>query len=69
MRFDLSDSKHLQSDRPNRTVKQPIKIKHFTPLANDLLLPSPPEPIKIKENFLREQIDRCRLKTNLKEIN
>ena len=23
-------------DRPNRTVKQPIKIKHFRPLANNL---------------------------------
>ena len=26
----------------NRTVKQPIKIKHFIPLANKLYLPSPP---------------------------
>ena len=31
VRLDLSDYKDL-----NRTVKQPIKIKHFMPLANKL---------------------------------
>ena len=35
-RSKLSDYKHLQSDRPNRTVEQSIKIKHFMPLANKL---------------------------------
>ena len=69
VRFDLSDQKHLQSDRPNRTAKKPIKIKHFIPLANKLYLPSPPEPLKIKENFLCEQIGTGRLKTNLDGIN
>ena len=34
--------KHLYSDRPNRTVKQPIKIRHFMPPANELKLPSSP---------------------------
>ena len=33
---DLLDYKHLLSDSPNRTVKQPIKIKHFIPLVNKL---------------------------------
>ena len=37
------------------------------PLANKL--PSPSYPIKIKENFLRKQIDRCRLKTNVDGVN
>ena len=32
----LSDYEHLQSDKPNRTVKQQIKIKHFTPLTYKL---------------------------------
>ena len=36
-RFDLSEYKHsVLSDRPNWTVKQPIKVKHFMPLANKL---------------------------------
>ena len=39
------------------------------PLANKLELLSPPLPIKIMKNFLREHIDRCRLKTNMDEIN
>ena len=34
VRFDLSNYKHLYSDKLNRTVKQPIKIKHCMPLAN-----------------------------------
>ena len=29
----LSDYEHLWSDRPNRTVKQQIKMKHFMPLV------------------------------------
>ena len=65
----LSNYNHSQSDRPNRTVKQPIKIMHCMPLANKLQLTSLPQPIKIKENFLPDQIDRCRLKTNMDEIN
>ena len=36
IQFDLSDYKHLQLDRPNRTVNQPITIKHCMPLANKL---------------------------------
>ena len=32
----LSDYEHLQSDTPNRTVKQQIKIKHFRPLTYKL---------------------------------
>ena len=39
------------------------------PLANKLSLPSPHCPIKIKVNFLSEQVDRCRLKANMNEIN
>ena len=45
----------------NRTVKQPVKIKFFMPLANKLQLRSPFQPA--------DQIDRCRLKANLDEIN
>jgi len=43
-RAKLSDltNINLYSDRPNQTVKQPIKIKQFMPLANKHKLPSPP---------------------------
>ena len=39
------------------------------PIASNFYLPSPPYPIKIKENFLSEQVDRYRLKTTTGEIN
>ena len=34
--FDVSYYKHFWQGRPNRTVKQPIRIKHLMPLANKL---------------------------------
>ena len=48
-----------------------MKFKQFMPLANKLnyLAPPSPQPIKMKENFLNEQVDRYRLKTNMDEIN
>jgi len=38
------------------------------PLANKPQLPSPPWPIKIKENFLHEPVNRCISKTNIDEV-
>ena len=36
VRFDLSDDKHLSSDRSNWSVKQPMKIKQFMLIAKKL---------------------------------
>ena len=38
-------------------------------LANELELPGPPQPIRIKENFLSKQVDRYKLTTNMDETN